>query len=1584
MKTRYWLSILRKAFFVFLWLVLAFSSLKVEPARARPTVLLVIGVEVTANPTSLPADGVATTTIRATVLEGSLPVADGTTVSFSTNLGSLSNASSTTSSGSATVTLSSLTAGTATVTATSGGVAGQTTVTFTTVATSVRVSANPTSLPADGISVTRLTATLIGSLPVPDGTPVTFSTTLGNLSADPTTTTNNSATTLLFAPTTAGTATITATIGQVSGQTTVTFTAVGPTRYVTTTGHDIGVCASLKDACLTIGYALSQATADNLILVAAGTYTESNIVIDKNIIIRGEGPGQTIIQAGALPARGNGRVFGVAPNITTRLVGMTIQNGWTSGSQSSGAGIANLGDLTVERAAILNNTVEYGGGGGIYNQGSLKGTTSTLAGNRVYDGAVPTAAGFMDDHVQQAGLLTGLLGLLSLLVVAAFIRRRGQPVLGGWVLKPRVGAPAPVFRLVPLPTNFRPGKTFLAVGGLLLLLLAACFPSNTAPGYGSAILNRWQLSVEFSTLAHNFASEGGAIYTLAGAKDSTLKGVVLSGNEGGTEPGDCGKATSFNNSKGYNISIGHCSFGGAGDHDTNYPQVETLQPNGTVPLLPDSVAIQNVDAPSDCPAIDQQGTPRSTPCDSGALVFSGVPRPHLSTFMYTFEDAYASEVLPYTLIVFIDGPVLATGIQVQLTLPGGMAIEGQPTAVTGCSWTADQLKFTCGSPFSSGTFFKIVFPILITTSDIGARLEVSAAVSADLVPAPIRASSVAYTVAPPPLSLDVGPQQPYTTIQWAVNDAGVGAVIRVHPGVYKENIRLNKDVTIRSVEGASKTIIDGAQEDCVVQIREGVRVTLDGFTIRNGHCSNGLGGGIYSKGNLSLANSFVINNSGTVGGGIYNNGSQITITNTTFRGNHSERGGGLANYSEAVITNSAFYGNSAKETGGAIDNNESQATITNSVFAGNSAVEEGGAIRSSLSMNRVLTITNSTFAGNSSRSGAGIEHYGIYGNSLTIRNSIFYQNEGKESDIFDIRNTGEISYSLLQNDHGGVGNQVGANPSFARNPGANGSSDYGDLRLNKGSPAIGMGQTCPVDDLTGVQRKGSGCSAGAYEYTSTLTGSQLLLARVTPLAAPTTHLFENSAGTVTLEIPEGALDPSIDLAFSLGQPTYGDGRAQAVVFTAYDGAGQPLPEDFAFQAPVSVTLEYDRLLVTHGPESSLMPVRFDPFSETWLPFTAEVQIDLANRTTQFFINQSGQYGLFSLSPGVYAAIRASTPQGVRYLPGGAQVTYTLQVYNADFAPAANLLMTHTLPAGLTFVDWVNANGAAISGNTITWNIGSLAALGQQQVTFTAQVSTEAQYQGQALVSAAALTSPGGLDLTASTRIQVNAPTTPMNDQITTRPGASASLRPLANDDNPDQSSLAIIALGVPAHGSASLEGETVTYIPQDGFQGNDSFSYTLQDGEFTRTGTINVRVANLAFLTAFQTLESGNRRGGFLPEVIKGSLVTYTFDLSSLPDGEIAQNVQLTATLPQGIQFVEWVTPSGATLQNGVISWSAAQLSPGTPAQISFRAVVVGGYGDIVENTIQLTAANADPLSDWAAFQIRPPYWIYHPIISGP
>jgi hypothetical protein len=205
-------------------------------------------ITLAASNTSIVANGFATTTITATLLDiNARPVAVGTPVKFETTMGSFSNGSktftayTTTTSGTVSATLiAGTTAGTAEVSVSSGSVTQYVNIQFTGAGVpgevaSITLTAVPTSIPADGESSSTITATLkdVEGDAVAIGTRVTFRTTLGYFrigGQSITLTTNDTTGTViasLIAGFTTGIATVTCEAGGVTQVITVAFTAAG-------------------------------------------------------------------------------------------------------------------------------------------------------------------------------------------------------------------------------------------------------------------------------------------------------------------------------------------------------------------------------------------------------------------------------------------------------------------------------------------------------------------------------------------------------------------------------------------------------------------------------------------------------------------------------------------------------------------------------------------------------------------------------------------------------------------------------------------------------------------------------------------------------------------------------------------------------------------------------------------------------------------------------------------------------------------------------------------------------------------------------------------------------------------------------------------------------------------------------------------------------------------------------------------------------------------------------------------------------------------------------------------------------------
>jgi hypothetical protein len=158
------------------------------------------------------------------------PVTDGTVVSFTSSLGSVSPFSATTVNGVATATLSATVAGMATV----NSLSATAQVTFTPGAPfTLTLTAVPSTLLVGNLSTLTATVTDQYGNAVANGTTITFTTSLGTLSSRTAATSAGNASVTLSS-TIPGVATVTATVGSLSATAQVTFTPGAPYTFTFT------------------------------------------------------------------------------------------------------------------------------------------------------------------------------------------------------------------------------------------------------------------------------------------------------------------------------------------------------------------------------------------------------------------------------------------------------------------------------------------------------------------------------------------------------------------------------------------------------------------------------------------------------------------------------------------------------------------------------------------------------------------------------------------------------------------------------------------------------------------------------------------------------------------------------------------------------------------------------------------------------------------------------------------------------------------------------------------------------------------------------------------------------------------------------------------------------------------------------------------------------------------------------------------------------------------------------------------------------------------------------------------------------
>jgi len=184
-------------------------------------------------------------------------------------------------------------------------------------------------------------------------------------------------------------------------------------RYVAITGTDSGDCSTPANACLTVQYAVDQASHGDEIHVAAGTYTGVSaregvtqvVYISKTVTVRGgytttngfADPPNSEINPTILDAQGQGRVFYVSGAISVAIEGLCITGGnaypvWGVYPSAGGGVYIITATAIISRCQIYSNTagtenIHYGGG--VY----FNGGEVILSGNTLYNNAASYGGG---------------------------------------------------------------------------------------------------------------------------------------------------------------------------------------------------------------------------------------------------------------------------------------------------------------------------------------------------------------------------------------------------------------------------------------------------------------------------------------------------------------------------------------------------------------------------------------------------------------------------------------------------------------------------------------------------------------------------------------------------------------------------------------------------------------------------------------------------------------------------------------------------------------------------------------------------------------------------------------------------------------------------------------------------------------------------------------------------------------------------------------------------------------------------------------------------------------------------------------
>jgi VCBS repeat-containing protein len=103
----------------------------------------------------------------------------------------------------------------------------------------------------------------------------------------------------------------------------------------------------------------------------------------------------------------------------------------------------------------------------------------------------------------------------------------------------------------------------------------------------------------------------------------------------------------------------------------------------------------------------------------------------------------------------------------------------------------------------------------------------------------------------------------------------------------------------------------------------------------------------------------------------------------------------------------------------------------------------------------------------------------------------------------------------------------------------------------------------------------------------------------------------------------------------------------------------------------------------------------------------------------------------------------------------------------------------------------------------------------------------------------------------------------IDDSATTDQDMEKTIDVLANDIDVDSTTLSVTGASDPSNGTAVINADnTITYTPNQGFDGVDTFTYTVSDGSESDTGTVSVDVTQAGPAMYVYDIRFEPRKGG--------------------------------------------------------------------------------------------------------------------------
>jgi uncharacterized repeat protein (TIGR01451 family) len=331
---------------------------------------------------------------------------------------------------------------------------------------------------------------------------------------------------------------------------------------------------------------------------------------------------------------------------------------------------------------------------------------------------------------------------------------------------------------------------------------------------------------------------------------------------------------------------------------------------------------------------------------------------------------------------------------------------------------------------------------------------------------------------------------------------------------------------------------------------------------------------------------------------------------------------------------------------------------------------------------------------------------------------------------------------------------------------------------------------------------------------------------------------------------------------------------------------------------------------------------------------------------------------------------------------GNNLTYTIDLTSNGPSDAADVVITDTLPAGVTFVS--ATNGGVEAAGVVTWNLGAVAdgATPQVQVTVNVNADTTGTLTNNANVTATTTDNVSGndsdmVDTPVSTEADLSVTKTDSVDPVLA--GNNLTYTITVSNAGPSNAANVVAMDTLPAgvtfvsatNGGTEAGGAVTWNLGTLALGGMTSVMVTVTVDSST-TANLNNTVtvstdaddANSANDTANEAttvnteIDLSVTKTDAVDPVASGTPLVYTINVANAGPSD-ATDVVVTDMLPAGVAF-DSASDGGMETMPGIVTWNLPTLAAGANIDLTLTVAIGTGVTGLVTNNVSVSANETD------------------------